>query len=70
MAESHSVKQQKTEGEVHDILALPICSGGDPDTPPCNTPQQNDDSDVRSKLKTEEQEEDTTHDEEPKKVNI
>ena len=70
MAESHSVNQQKTEGAVHDVLTLQSCSRGDPDTPPCTTPQQNDDSDMRSKLKTEEQEEDTTHDKEPKKVNI
>ena len=70
MAESHSVKQQKTEGEVHDVLALHICSGGDPDTSPCTPPLQNEDFDVISKLNREEKEDDTTHDEEPKKVKL
>ena len=70
MAESHSVKQQKTEGEVNDVLALHICSGGDPDTSPCTPPLQNEDFDVILKLKGEEKEDDTTHDEEPTKVKL
>ena len=70
MAESHSVKQQKTEGEVHDVLALHICSGGDPDTSPRTPPLQNEDFDVISKLNREEKEDDTTHDQELKKVKL
>ena len=64
MAESHSMKQQKTEGEVHDVLAC------NPDTSPCTPPLQNEDFDVISKLNREEKEDDTTHDEEPKKVKL